>query len=301
MSGRHPHALPVALLVGVTAVWGTTFVVVKSAVTHMAVMDFLAWRFSVASLAMLALRPRAVMRISRRGLFQGALLGLALGGGYVTQTFGLEHTSAAISGFITGMFVVFTPLLSGVLLRRRVPLMAWGATGLAAAGLAVISFAQLGFGEGELLTLACAFFFALQIVGLGEWSAAHDPYALCFVQLATAAVMCVVAAAPNGLSPPPTGGVWAAIGVTAVLATALAFLVQTWAQSRLSPTRAAIVLTMEPVFAGITAAVAGEALGWRVVVGGAMVLAAMYLVELSPRPRAERLAAEARVTQGGSG
>ncbi|MHB1988971.1 MAG: DMT family transporter [Acidimicrobiales bacterium] len=272
-------------LLAVTIVWGSTFVIVKNAISHMAVMDFLAWRFAVATVVMIAVRPRCLGRLSRRGWVQGALLGIVLGAGYVTQTFGLEHTSAAVSGFLTGMFVVFTPLLSGLFLKRQVSLGAWLATAVATGGLAVISLSGFGIGEGELLTVACAFFYAVQIVALGEWSADHDPYALCVVQLLTATICCLVAAAPAGLTPPPSASVWLAIGMTAILATAVAFLIQTWAQARIAPTRAAIVLTMEPVFAGITAALAGEHLGWRVLVGGGMVLAAMYVVELSPGTR----------------
>lgn len=287
MSRRYPQALPVGLLVVVTAVWGSTFVIVKAAVSHMAVMDFLAWRFCVATAVMIAVRPRAIWRLSRTALWRGVALGLALGGGYIAQTFGLEHTTAAISGFLTGMFVVFTPILSFALLRRRMAPVAWGATALAAGGLAVISLTSVGLSEGEALTLVCAGCFALQIVGLGEWSEGEDPYALCVVQLATAAVCCVAGAARSGLAPPPTAGVWAAVVVTAVLATAVAFLVQTWAQSLMTPTRTAIILTMEPVFAALSAAAAGEPLSWRVLVGGAMVLSAMYLVELSPTGRKE--------------
>lgn len=277
------QALPIALLVGVTVVWGSTFVIVKDAVTRMPVMDFLAWRFGLAALVMVAIRPRALLALPARALAQGVVLGGFLGAGYITQTFGLEHTSAAISGFLTGMFVVFTPLLSGLLLRRRIPLAAWGATALAGGGLAVISLTRLGLGEGEGLTLLCAACFALQIVGLGEWSAGRDPYGLCAVQLLTAAFGCIgVAAGTSGLAPPPDWAVWGAVFATAVLATAVAFLVQTWAQAHMAPTRVAIVLTMEPVFAGLFAALAGEHLSLRVLLGGAMVLTAMYLAELAP-------------------
>lgn len=282
LPARRSQALPITLLIAVTVVWGSTFVIVKNAVAHMAVMDFLAWRFMVATVVLLAIRPRSLSKLSRRGWAQGVLLGLVLGCGYITQTFGLQHTSAAISGFLTGMFVVFTPLLTGLLLRRRISGAAWVATAIAAGGLGVISLNGFGISVGELLTLACALCFALQIVGLGEWSSEHDPFALCLVQLMTAAVCCLVAAAPSGLAPPSSASLWGAIILTAVLATAVAFLVQTWAQSRIAPTRAAIVMTMEPVFAGIAAAIAGERLGWRVLVGGAMVLLAMYVVELSP-------------------
>jgi drug/metabolite transporter (DMT)-like permease len=280
---RARGGLPVALLVAVTAVWGSTFVVVKDAVARMPVMGFLAWRFALATLVMLVLRPGAVVRLGRRGWWRGFLLGLSLAGGYVAQTYGLRYTSAAASGFITGMFVVFTPLISGAILRRRVPWAAWAGVALATAGLGVISLHGLRVGFGELLTLVCAFSYAVQLVGLGEWSGDHDPFALAIVQLGTVAVLSTLIALPGQLRLPPDGGVWAAVAVTAVLATAVAFLVQTWAQSLMSATRAAVVMTMEPVFAGLAAVAAGEHLDWRIPVGGVLVLAAMYLVELGPR------------------
>jgi drug/metabolite transporter (DMT)-like permease len=282
-------ALAVPLLVAVTAVWGSTFVVVKDAVARMPVMGFLVWRFAIATAVMVVLRPRALAGLGAAGWRRGGLLGLALAGGYVAQTYGLRTISAAASGFVTGMFVVFTPLISAVALRRRVPGAAWAGVGLATAGLALISLngsgrgGGLGIGTGELLTVVCAFAYAVQLVGLGEWSARHDPYALAVVQLATVTVVALVAALPGQLEVPPDGGVWAAVLVTSVLATAVAFLVQTWAQSFMSATRAAVVLTMEPVFAGLAAVAAGERLDWRVPAGGALVLAAMYLVELGPR------------------
>src|SRR5580658_1191802 len=145
------RALAVPLLVAVTAVWGSTFVIVKDAVARMPVMGFLAWRFALATLIMAVVRPRAVLSLGRRGWWRGFLLGLSLAGGYVAQTYGLRYTSAAASGFITGMFVVFTPLISGVVLRRRIPWAAWAGVALATAGLAVISLHGLHVGFGELL------------------------------------------------------------------------------------------------------------------------------------------------------
>ncbi len=130
------------------------------------------------------------------------------------------------------------------------------------------------------------FALALHIVGLGEWSPRHDAYALTVLQLATVAAMCFVAAAPDGLTLPPDGGTWGAIAITAVLATALAFLVQTWAQSLVAPTRAAVVMTMEPVFAGFFAVVVGgNSLTTRVMLGAACVLVAMLMTELKPRKK----------------
>jgi drug/metabolite transporter (DMT)-like permease len=292
VSGRTPPVdagrLAVPALLAVTAIWGTTFVIVKNAVAKMPVMDFLAWRFVIATAVMVVVRPRAVLTLDRKGCWRGILLGATLAGGYVAQTYGLRHTSAAASGFITGMFVVFTPLLGGLLLHRRVGRSSWLAVALATVGLGVISLHGVDIGLGEALTLLCALAYALQLVGLGEWSSDHDVYALAVVQLVAAAVLITAISLPTvGLGPPPTPFVWGAVVGTAVLATAVAFLVQTWAQTHISATRASVVMTMEPVFAGLAAVLAGERLGWRVPVGGALVLAAMYLVEVGPR-RARR-------------
>jgi drug/metabolite transporter (DMT)-like permease len=152
----------------------------------------------------------------------------------------------------------------------------------------LVSLRGLSVGVGEAITLLCAVSFALHIVGLGEWSSPRDAYALAVVQLATVAVVTIVFAAPQSLSPPPDPGVWGAILLTSVGATALGFLGQTWAQAHLAPTRAAVVMTMEPVFAGIFGvAVGGDELTTRTVVGALLVLAAMYLVELGPREGAD--------------
>jgi drug/metabolite transporter (DMT)-like permease len=233
---------------------------------------------------MFIVRPRSVLTLDAQGRRRGAILGLALGTGYIAQTVGLQHTPASISGFITGLFVVFTPLCAGVILRRRIGRMTWFAVILATVGLGLISLRGFSIGGGEALTLLCALLFALHIVGLGEWSSSYDSAGLAVVQLSTVAVLSIVCAAPKSLAPPPDAAVWGAILLTAIPATALAFFVQTWAQSVLPPTRAAVVLTMEPVFAGIFGvAVGGDHLTVRIVIGAALVLVAMYAVELGPR------------------
>jgi drug/metabolite transporter (DMT)-like permease len=218
-------------------------------------------------------------------------VGLALGIGYLLQTLGLQHTSAAVSGFITGMFVVLTPVTAAVLLRKPPPPAAWAAVALATAGLALLSLHGLSVGTGELLTLGCAAAFALHIVGLGEWAQQHDAYGLAVVQLITTAVLCGAVAVPGGLELPPDAGVWGALALTALAATALAFVVQTWAQAHLAPTRAAVIMTMEPVFSGVFAVlVADERLGTRTVAGAVLVLVAMLLTEVgSTPPQVERL------------
>lgn len=280
---RRSTTAAVLALLATTAVWGSTFVVVKDAIARMPVMPFLAWRFGIATVAMLVLRPRAVARLGPAGRRDGTLLGIALGAGYVLQTYGLQSTPATVSGFVTGMFVVFTPLLAGLLLRRRVGTSAWLAVAVATVGLALLSLHGIALGGGVSLTLLCAVAFAFHIVGLGEWSSSYDPYGLAVVQLATVAVACSVVAAFTGFLLPPDAGVWGALALTALAATAVAFVVQTWAQSLLSATRAAVIMIMEPVFAAIFGAVfAGDSLSARSLAGGALVLVAMLLVEARP-------------------
>lgn len=288
MRGLGPTGRATAALVGVTAVWGSTFVVVQDAVSLMPVTDFLTWRFALAAAAMVLLRPRAVARLGPAGRRAGAVVGVALGVGYLLQTLGLQHTSASVSGFITGMFVVLTPLGAALLLRQPPPATAWAAVGVATVGLGLLSLRGLSVGYGELLTLGCAAAFALHIVGLGRWAGSYDAYGLAVVQLATTAALCALVAVPGGLAVPPEASVWVALAVTSLGATALAFVVQTWAQAVLPPTRAAVVMTMEPVFAGVFGVVvAGDVLGPRTLLGALLVLAAMVLTEVGPRRGAE--------------
>jgi drug/metabolite transporter (DMT)-like permease len=277
--------LALATLVGITAVWGYTFLIVQSAVVRMPVMDFMAWRFAAAALVMLALRPKCLRGITRLELLHGAALGLVLGLGYIAQTYGLLYASAAVSGFITGMFVVLTPVMAWILLRHKTDGSTWLVVALATVGVAILSLNGWSVGFGELLTLGCAILFAIHIVGLGEWSPRYDPYAFAFLQIATVAIISIVAALPGGITVPPDIEVWQTIGITAVFATALAFIIQTWAQSLVSPTRAAIVMTMEPVFAGLFAVViGGNQLTWRTLLGGACIVAAMLIINLKAAP-----------------
>ena len=284
---RRAGQLATVVLVVVCVVWGSTFPVVKHAVEHMPVMDFLAWRFSIAALVMAALRPGAVRALSTRARRHGVVLGLLLTAGYVAQTFGLERASATASGFITGLFVVLTPWCAWLLLRRKVGGMAWLAVGVATVGLGLLTLRGISIGTGEAITFLCAVAFALHIVGLGEWSRSADAYGLAVVQLATVAVVSIVASAPDTLAPPPDPGVWGAIVLTSLGATAFGFWGQTWAQAYLPPTRAAVVMTMEPVFAGVFGVLGGDKLSARTVAGALLVLAAMYLVELGPRQGAD--------------
>jgi drug/metabolite transporter (DMT)-like permease len=277
-----------AALVGVTAVWGSTFVLIKDLVERMPVADFLAVRFAIAAIALVAINPRSLGRLPPAQRRRGIVLGLLYGLAQVGQTAGLQHTSAAVSGFVTGMYVVFTPLACALLLRRPVTRAAWLAVAVATAGLALLSLRGFSLGYGEALTLASAGLYALHIVGLGTWSNSRDAYGLTLLQTITIAAVCTVASVPGGGTLPPDGGAWLGLLYTALIAGALALLLQTWAQAHLPATRAAIIMTMEPVFAAAFAvALGGEPLTWRMLAGGALIVAAMYIVELGPRRSAD--------------
>ncbi|MGA9695593.1 MAG: DMT family transporter [Dehalococcoidales bacterium] len=277
-------------LVAVCAVWGSTFLIVQNAVSRMPVMDFLAVRFTVATVVMFALRPTCLRRMTLQGLQRGAGLGAVLGAGYITQTYGLRFASATISGFITGMFVVLTPVISWLILGKKLNRNTILAVVLATVGLALLSLHGWSLGIGELLTLACAIFFAVHIVGLGEWSAQYEAYGFALIQIATVAVITLLAALPGGLRLPPDAGTWGTVGITAVFATALAFLVQTWTQSLVPAVAAAVIMTMEPVFAGIFGVFFGKNhLTPQIIFGAVCVLTAMLVVAIKssakvPRP-----------------
>jgi drug/metabolite transporter (DMT)-like permease len=247
----------------------------------MPVFDFLGWRFVVAGLALAATRPSIVRALRASDVRCGMLLGVVLGAGYALQAIGLQKVPAAASGFITGLFVIFTPILAWLLLRERIALRAWFGVVVASAGLALITFGDFGFGLGEFITLVCAVCFALHIVGLGKWSAGRNAHALTVIQLLTAGVLSFAATPFKGGVEFPLGArSWLAIGITAILASALAYTVQTWAQARVSAAETAVILTMEPVFAAVFAVVlGGESLGVSALVGGTLVVGAMFIVQ----------------------
>jgi drug/metabolite transporter (DMT)-like permease len=235
---------------------------------------------------------RSLLTLGRRELTIGVGLGVLYAVAQNLQTVGLAHTDASRSGFITGTYVVLTPIFTAVLLRDHIPRSTWLAVLMATAGLATLSLSGLdagfggssGFGFGEGVTLLAAAIYALHIIGLGRYSSPSTAAALSVVQMLTIAAVSLVAAAPGGIELPTGRGQWASVLYMALIAGAVAIWAQTWAQSHLTATRAAIVMTLEPVFAAMFAvAFGGESLTLRMLLGGAMVLAAMYTVELIGR------------------
>jgi drug/metabolite transporter (DMT)-like permease len=288
MSTRRGQLLATGALLAVTASWGSTFFMIKDLLDRMPTLDFLAVRFTIAGLVMFAVAHRSVFALPRETLRRAVVVGAIYGVAQILQTAGLAHTAASVSGFITGMYVVCTPLLASLLLGSRITGVTWAAVALATAGLGVLTLDGFSVGYGEALTLVAAVLYALHIVALGAWSTARDALGMSVVQLLVIAAICLVATAPDGVVLPDTGMDWAAIIYMALVAGALALIAQTWAQSQLSPTRTAIVMSMEPVFAALFAVwLGGEDVEARMLVGGAMVLAAMLVVELGPRRHIE--------------
>lgn len=276
-----------------TAVWGSTFFLIRDLVEHVPPVDFLAVRFGIAALAMVILFWRPLRALSRREVLIGVGLGVLYGLAQILQTQGLATTPASVSGFVTGTYVVLTPVFTALFLRERVHGSTWAAVGLATAGLALLSLNGFSVGVGEAITLLAAALYALHIVGLGRFSSDAAATGLAVVQMVVIAVICLAGAAPSGIVLPTTPGQWTSVLYMVVFASIAALWIQTWAQAHLPATRAAIVMTLEPVFAASFAVLlGGESATWRMVVGGALVLTAMYAAELLGRRRPSELPPE---------
>jgi drug/metabolite transporter (DMT)-like permease len=270
----------VIALFGVTFSWGAAFVLMKDAINEQPVFDFLATRFTLATLVMIAVRPQVLKAINRKLMLRGSILGAMLGLAYITQTIGLDLTTAAITGFLTGLYVVFTPLLFWLIFRKKIQGKVLIAAVTAFIALLFISFNGFSLDAAQVWLIACAVLFAGHIVGLSVWSTAKEIYPLTVIQLAAGSVVCWLGAVADGYQPPPNASVWGVVVFTAVFATAAAFLVQTWAQSIMDPSRVAIILTTEVIFAAaISVAVGQEVLAYRTVIGGALMVVAMLIVE----------------------
>jgi len=284
MSARHRLQLKLApwALLSVSAAWGFAFVVMKDAIERQTVNNFLFSRFVLAVFVMILIRPQYIKLFNKDLLVRASTAGLFLGAGYILQTLGLERTGAAITGFITGLYVVFTPLIAAVVLKARITLITWGCVGIATLGLALLSLQGWSIGFGELLVLGSAFAFGAHIIALGKWSSGRDAYAMTVVQLAMCALLTGIASLfEGGYQLPPDSGVWATVIFTAVACTAVAFVIQTWSQAHMSTTKVAVILTMEVVFAALFAIVfGGETLTIQKALGGVLVVFAMFVIVL---------------------
>lgn len=285
-SHRPQHGASWALL-GATAVWGATFVSVKGALDDADAFTFLALRFMVgAVVAGLLALLFGERRGWRRAFPPGLLLGALLFGGYALQTLGLATSSPSRSSFITGLTVLFVPLVSWRLDRTRPPRRAFVAPFIALLGLQQMT----GFSWrdpipfGDLLTLGCAAVYAVHIALMSRLTIGVLPMTLTTIQLATVSVLataCLPMVTPRLV---PTPSLVIAIVFTGVVASALAIGVQAWAQARLSAVRASVIYALEPLFTVGFAVIAGEAPTTRELIGGGLMLVAILVSEV-PLPR----------------
>jgi drug/metabolite transporter (DMT)-like permease len=293
--------------------WGATFVVVKNSLAYSSVFVFLAARFTLAAFLMAAFRPPVFRTLKREELLAGAVLGFFMFAGYAFQTAGLQYTTPAKSGFVTGSSVVLVPILLGIFWGRRLTLWVYGGVFAAVFGLYFLTVPAEGLAHlnrGDLLTLIAAAFYAKHIILVGEYTRRHSVAALSVLQVAACAVLAWLAtglASLAGWQPVRFG--WQAesllgIAVCAVLATAVAFSVQLWAQQYTSSSHAAVLFTLEPVFASLTSYILlRERLGPRAMLGAGFVLAGILIAEMlgppaapeSPEPTGESTANAGRV------
>lgn len=271
--------IPSILLVSVAGIWGIAFVSMKTTLTRLDVYSFLAWRFLLATAVLILIRPKVLRLFNFQFLKKGSLVGVFLGCGYIFQSIGLTKTTVGKTGFITGLYVVLTPLIAFLALKKKISKWDWISALVAMAGLGLLSFKGFGIGIGELLVLISAILFAIHILALSEWATDLDVYGLATAQLGTCALITFIASLKGGFDFPPDSGVWIAIIFTAIFATAFAFIVQTWAQSFMPATTVAVILTLESVFAAAFGLIfLKEALTLRIAIGGLLVLIAMYLI-----------------------
>ncbi len=283
-------------LVGIAAIWGLTFVMVQDAIKEIEVPTFLAYRFIPASLIVAIVSFRTLRDLPAEGWRIAAIMGLFLTAGYAFQTFGLERTTASHAGFITGLFVVLTPVFGALLLRQRVERTAWVASGVSAVGLYLLSgLSGEGSLFGDVLVFGCACSFAFHILATDKGVKNYPVGALLAIQLGVCGLLSLTVATVQGELVVPTGfSVWSALVVTSLFASALGFFMQTYAQLHATPARTALILASEPAFAGLFAyLLKGESLsgfGW---LGALLIMGAIVTIEALPylphlRPLPER-------------
>ncbi len=279
-----------------TLLWGSTFVVVKHSLDHASVFIFLALRFTLAGICMAVFRPQVFRVLQREEIFAGIRLGFFMFCGYAFQTAGLRYTTASNSGFITGSSVVLVPLILALFWGKRATLWVYFGTVAAAGGLYFLTVPVSGvahLNRGDVLTFFAAISYAVHIILVGEYAKAHSAAALSVLQVLACAMMAWLTAFGahairwQTMRIEPSRELWIGVVICAVLATAVAFSLQLWAQQFTTPSHAAILFTLEPVFAVITSYfVLSERLGRRSLAGAVMVLAGILAAELLGPPAA---------------
>jgi drug/metabolite transporter (DMT)-like permease len=278
------------LLILVTVVWGLTFALVKKSLETITPFVFMAWRFNLAFLVMGLLSARRLRQIDWSMVRAGLLLGVFLYASYSFQTFGLKYTTAGNAGFITGLFVIFVPILSFAVLRKKPDRRSIFAAIIAAIGLGFLSLqSNFQINLGDLLVLACSFSYSLHIIYLDRYARRFDLVLLTFLQMGFLAFGHTTSGLLfESFTFPRDGFVWMTIIVCGLFASALAFYIQAFAQRVLSPVRTSVVLIMEPVFSVLFGILLlAERLSLRGWVGCGLILVGMLISEVRPESARE--------------
>lgn len=287
---RHTPPIVVELiLVSAAAVWGFTFPLVKDALRHIAPLEFLTIRFAIATVVLVVIWPRAAREALRTGRKAGLIVGGLLAVGHIFQNVGLERTLSTNAGFITGLYVVFTPLFAALILRRRPALIVVFGVALTVIGLGFMSLhfsgGRLAVNNGDLLVLGCAVAYGGQIVAIARYAPEMDPRVLLIQQLAVSAIALAVLMPLQPIVVPSGGVVWNALLATALGASVFGIGVQTWGQTLVSPTRAAVIFASEAPFAALFAHILShERLPGRAWIGAALIGAGMVIVAVRRPP-----------------
>lgn len=281
-------------LVVCTAIWGATFVVIKDVLPDISVIAYIAIRFGLAALLMAAIYWRAVRALTLQAVWAGVQIGFFMFGGYVFQVSGLKLTTPSKAAFITGISVVFVPVILAIFGKRRISIWIWLGAITALAGLyflTVPSSGISGLNRGDPIVLGCAFMFALHMIFISRGVERHSVVAISFLQVATTALLATLAlpvAVVSGWERPYihwTGYLIAAIVATAIFCTVVCFSLQTWAQKHTSASHAALLLSLEPVFAAVTSvSLRQERIGLRMLAGALLILAGILLAEWKATP-----------------
>jgi len=273
---------PELALIGITLLWGGTFLIVHQAMRHSGPLFFVGLRFGTAALIALPLALPLLRGVTRREWLAGAMIGSGIFTGYSLQTWGLQTIASSTSAFITAAYVPLVPILQWIILRRRPRLASWAGVALAFIGLLLIAAPKdgLSLGRGETLTLISTLAIALEIIFISLWAGRVDVARVTFIQLAVTSLLAFACMVPAGEAMPPFSWTVVLSACGLGLMTALIQFVMNWAQQSVSATRATLIYAGEPVWAGLIGWVAGDRLPAIALLGGALVVAAVIVSEI---------------------
>ncbi len=281
-----PHRLmigrPELALIGITLLWGGTFLIVHQAMRHSGPLFFVGLRFGTAALMALPFALPVLRGVTRREWLAGTMIGSGIFCGYTLQTWGLQTIPSSTSAFITAAYVPLVPILQWAILRRRPRLASWVGVALAFVGLLLIAAPAegLSLGRGEALTLVSTLAIALEIIFISLWAGRVDVARVTFIQLAVTSLLAFACMVPAGEAAPPFSWIVTLSACGLGLMTALIQLVMNWAQRSVSATRATLIYAGEPVWAGLIGWIAGERLPASALLGGVLVVAAVIVSEI---------------------